>query len=46
MSNLFKPSWWISMFMSTFMTMFFIYLIKKMTTAVEIPVVSNVVKEV
>lgn len=46
MSNLFKPSWWISMFMSTFMTMFFIYLIKKMSTAVEIPVVSNVAKEV
>lgn len=46
MSNLLKPSWWISMFMSTFMTMFFIYLIKKGTAAVEIPVVSNVAKEV
>lgn len=46
MSNLLKPSWWISMFMSTFMTMFFIYLIKKMSTAVQIPVVSDVVQEV
>ena len=46
MSNLLKPSWWISMFMSTFMTMFFIYLIKKATATVEIPVVSNVAQEV
>ena len=46
MSNLLRPSWWISMLLSTFMTMFFIYLIKKMSTAVQIPVVSDVVQEV
>ena len=43
---LLKPSWWIQMFVSTMITMLFIYLIKKITKAVNIPVVSNVVEEV
>lgn len=46
MMFLFKPSWWIQMLVSTFVTMMFIYLIKKITKAVNIPVVSNVVEEV
>lgn len=46
MHNLLKPSWWVGMFLSTLMTIIFIYLIKKVTTKVEIPVVSNIVEEV
>ena len=46
MSFIFRPSWWISMFVSTLTTMLFIYLIKKITKAVNIPVVSTVVEEV
>ena len=46
MSFILKPSWWIQMFVSTMITMLFIYLIKKITKAVNIPVVSNVVEEV
>ena len=46
MMFLLKPSWWIQMFVSTMITMLFIYLIKKITKAVNIPVVSNVVEEV
>ena len=46
MSFSLRPSWWIQMFVSTMITMLFIYLIKKITKAVNIPVVSNVVEEV
>ena len=46
MTFLLRPSWWIQMFVSTMITMLFIYLIKKITKAVNIPVVSNVVEEV
>jgi hypothetical protein len=46
MHSLLRPSWWVSMFLSTFMTIFFIYLIKKVTTKVQIPVVSTMVEEV
>ena len=46
MMFLLKPSWWIQMIVATFVTMMFIYLIKKITKAVNIPVVSNVVEEV
>ena len=46
MYSLLKPSWWISMFLSTFMTIFFIYLIKKVTGKIQIPVVSTMVEEV
>ena len=46
MSFISRPSWWIQMFVSTMITMLFIYLIKKITKAVNIPVVSNVVEEV
>ena len=46
MSFILRPSWWIQMIVSTFATMMFIYLIKKITKAVNIPVVSNVVEEV
>ena len=46
MSFILRPSWWVSMFVSTLTTMMFIYLIKKITKAVNIPVVSNVVEEI
>ena len=46
MSFILRPSWWVQMFVSTMITMLFIYLIKKITKAVNIPVVSNVVEEV
>ena len=46
MMFLLKPSWWIQMIVSIFVTMMFIYLIKKITKAVNIPVVSDVLEEV
>ena len=46
MGFILRLSWWISMFISTLTTMLFIYLIKKITKAVNIPVVSTVVEEV
>ena len=46
MSFILRPSWWVSMFVSTLTTMMLIYLIKKITKAVNIPVVSNVVEEI
>lgn len=38
-------SWWTSALMSTFMTMVLMYIIKKATANVNIPVVSNIVNE-
>ena len=38
MMFLLKPSWWIQMIVSTFVTMMFIYLIKKITKAVEVDI--------
>lgn len=46
MSFIFRPSWWVSMFVSTLTTMIFIYLIKKVTKSVNIPFVSTIVEEV
>ena len=46
MGFILRPSWWISMFISTLTTMIFIYLIKKVTKTVNIPVVSTIVEEV
>lgn len=41
-----SPSWWASMFMSTLMTMVFIYLIKLVAAKVQVPVVSDIVEAV
>ena len=46
MSNLFSVNWWISMLISTLVTMFFIWIIKKVSGKVNIPVVSSIVEEV
>lgn len=43
-ATLFSPSWWISTFISTLVTMCFIVLIKKV--AGNVPVVGNIVQEV
>lgn len=40
--NIFSINWWISTFVSTLVTMLFIYMIKKMTAKLNIPVVSDV----
>lgn len=44
--NLFSPGWWISTLATTCVTMFFIWLIKKGTSKVDIPLVSQIAQEV
>ena len=44
--NVFSPNWWISTLAATMVTMVFIYIIKKVTSTVEIPVVSAIAAEV
>ena len=46
MNRIFTMSFWVQLFLSTLLTMCMIYLIKKMFTAVNVPVVSNIVSEV
>ncbi len=43
--NLASPSWWINTFVQTFITILFIYMIKKIFTKVNVPVVSDMVAE-
>ena len=45
MSNLLSINWWISTLISTMVTIFFIWLIKKMSAKVNIPVVSSIIEE-
>lgn len=40
--NVFSLNWWVSTLVSTLVTMVFIYLIKKLTASVNIPVVSDI----
>lgn len=40
--NVFSINWWVSTFVSTLVTMVFIYFIKKITMKYNIPVVSDV----
>lgn len=40
--NIFSLNWWVSTFVSTLVTMVFIYIIKTATAKVHIPVVSDV----
>ena len=44
--NAFSPSWWLSTLAATCVTMVFIYLIKRATAAVHIPLVSDIAQEV
>lgn len=46
MMNVFSLNWWISTFVSTLVTMVFIYIIKRMSAKFNIPVVSDVVAAV
>lgn len=46
MNRIFSVNFWMQTFISTLITMFMIYLIKKMATAVNIPVVSEVAQAV
>lgn len=46
MRRLFSPGFWISTFISTFITMLFIYWIKMLSAKFNIPVVSKVAEAV
>lgn len=46
MGRLLSPSWWLTMLFTTFMTMVFIYIIKKASNSLNIPVVSTIANEV
>ena len=46
MNRLFTVSFWVQLFLSTFMTMVMIYLIKKLNEKVSIPVVNDIVQSV
>lgn len=37
--------WWIQMFLSTFLTLVFIYILKQANKKVNIPVVSDIINE-
>lgn len=43
--NLMSPSWWVNTFVQTFITIMFIYMIKKVFNKVNVPVVSDIVAE-
>ncbi|MBT2718071.1 hypothetical protein [Bacillus sp. ISL-57] len=44
--NLFSPKWYINTFIQVFITMVFIWIIKKVSAKYEIPVVSKMASEV
>lgn len=46
MSRIFTVNFWIQLFISTFMTMVMIYLIKKANQKLNLPVVSDIVEGV
>lgn len=46
MNKLFSPSFWVQLFLNTFLTMVVIYLIKTVAGKYQIPVVSDVASAV
>lgn len=44
--KLFSIGWWVNMFINTFVTIIFIYLIKMAFSKVQVPVVSDMVESV
>ena len=46
MGRIFTMSFWVQLFISTFMTMLMIYLIKKANEKVKLPIVSDIVENV
>lgn len=45
-SFLVSPKWWVGMFFNVFVTMIFIYMIKKGSIKLNIPVVKTIAEEV
>lgn len=43
--NIMSPSWWLNTFVQTFVTVLFIYMLKKIFAKVEVPYVSDMVAE-
>lgn len=43
--NLASPTWWVNTFVQTFVTVIFIYMLKKIFAKVEVPYVSDMVAE-
>ena len=46
MNRIFTVSFWVQLFLSTFMTMVMIYLIKKANAKLNLPIVSDIVEGV
>ena len=46
MSKLFSINWWVSQFITVFITMVFIYLIKLILGKVNVPIASNIAESV
>lgn len=46
MSKLFSVNWWVSQFITVFITMVFIYLIKLILGKVNVPIASNIAESV
>lgn len=46
MLQLTNPKWWLNMFLTTFMTMIFMYLIKTLANKFNVPVVQTVANEI
>lgn len=44
--NLMSPKWWVNMFVTVFITMVFIYIIKKASAKYNIPIVKTIAQEV
>lgn len=42
--KLLSPSWWVGMFINTFITIIFIYLIKMIASKVNVPIVGDIVE--
>lgn len=45
MVNLTSPSWWVNQFVNTFITIMFIWILKKVFNKVDVPVISDIVSE-
>ena len=46
MRRLLSVNFWLQLFLSTFMTMVMIYLIKKLSSKVNVPIVNDIVESV
>ena len=46
MRRLLSVNFWLQLFLSTFMTMIMIYLIKKLSSKVNVPIVNDIVEAV